>query len=130
LKNKLLHIGLQVLEEDIKKFYYDILNCELLRIFTLEPENSFLIFKVKEEVKILYTSCSGIELELFITNKPNSPGYGHICIQSSEAEKIAEKSIEKGYQTFIKKRNSNRTYFISDSNHNLFEIKDIPSEKL
>ncbi len=121
--NNILHIGLPIIEKDIDSFYTDILNCKIERTFNLQSEDSFAIFGIKEEVRILYTSCSGIEFELFIDGKIKSPTFGHICFQSSEAERIVEKAVEKGFPTFIRKRNLKETYFISDSNHNLFEIK-------
>ena len=58
-----------------------------------------------------------------IDGKIKSPSFGHICFQSSEAERIVKKAAEKGFHTIIRKRNSKETYFINDSNHNLFEVK-------
>jgi len=121
--NKILHIGLHIIENDLESFYTNVLNCKIERTFNLQPEDSFNIFGINEEVKILRVSCGGIELELFIDGKIKSPTFGHICFRSSEAERIFETASENGYRTFIRKRNSGETYFISDSNHNLFEIK-------
>jgi hypothetical protein len=121
--NKILHIGLHIIENDLESFYTNVLNCKIERTFNLQPEDSFNIFGINEEVKILRVSCGGIELELFIDGKIESPTFGHVCFQSSEAERIFETASENGYRTFIRKRNSGETYFISDSNHNLFEIK-------
>ena len=123
--NNILHVGLHVVKEDVKNFYSEVLNCEIIRTFILQPEDSYSIFGIKEKVQILYTSCGSIDLELFIGNKIESPSFGHICLQSSEAEEIFRKAGKKGYHTFIRKRNSGETYFISDSNYNLFEIKTL-----
>lgn len=121
--NNILHIGLHITEKDIDSFYIDILNCKIERTFNLQPEDSFAIFGIKKEVNILYTSCSGIDLELFIGDKIDSRNFGHVCFQSTEAEKIFKMAKEKGFKTLVRKKNSSETYFISDSNHNLFEIK-------
>ena len=93
------------------------------RTFKLLPEDTFSIFGINEGVKILYASCNGIDLELFINGEINIPTFGHICFQSLEAERIVKQAKEKGFHTFIRKRNSKETYFIGDSNHNLFEMK-------
>ncbi len=123
MTNKLLHIGLHIIENDIESFYTNVLDCKIERTFSLQAEATFPIFNINKEVKIFYVNCNGIEFELFIGDKIDSPTFGHVCIQSSDAEKIFEKAKLMGYHTFIRKRNSKETYFIKDSNQNLFEIK-------
>jgi len=125
MTNSLLHIGLHVLEEDVQKFYLDILNCEPKNNFTIQAEDAFLIFGISREVRVQLVSSGGIELELFIDDIKKTFTFGHICFRSTDAERIIVNASEKGYHTFIRKRNSNETYFISDSNQNLFEIKKI-----
>jgi len=124
VKNKLLHIGLHIIEKDIESFYTNVLDCKIERTFSLQAEDAFSIFNINKNVKILYVICNGVEFELFIDGKIDSPTFGHVCIQSSDAEKIFERAKQMGYHTFIRKRNLKETYFISDSNKNLFEIKN------
>lgn len=125
MNNSLQHIGLQVLEEDLQSFYKDILNCETKRSFTLSAEEAFPIFGIKQEVTIYFVACGDIGLELFVGEKIHTPTFGHICFQSNKAEEINNKAKAKGFRTYTRKRNSNATYFISDNNNNLFEIKKI-----
>jgi hypothetical protein len=125
MENSLLHIGLHVLEQDVKNFYSEILSCETKRIFVLQAADVNSFFGLNKEVTVQLVSCSGIDFELFIDGKIDSSTFGHVCFQSADAEKIFEKAKEGGYKTFVRKRNSNETYFISDSNHNLFEIKNV-----
>ena len=71
MTNSLLHIGLHVLEEDVQKFYLDILNCEPKNNFTIQAEDAFLIFGISREVRVQLVSSGGIELELFIDDIKN-----------------------------------------------------------
>lgn len=123
MTNSFLHTGLHILEEDLQSFYKDVLNCELIRSFSVTTEDVFSIFGIKQEVTVHLVSCGGIELELFIGERTEAHTFGHICFQSTHAEEIFEKSKTKGFKTFVKKKNSGATYFISDKNNNLFEIK-------
>ncbi len=123
MTNSFLHTGLHILEKDLQNFYKDVLNCETIRSFTVTMEDAFSIFGIKQEVTAHLVSCGGIELELFIGEKTEAHTFGHICFQSTQAEEIFEKSKTKGFNTFVRKKNSNTTYFISDKNKNLFEIK-------
>lgn len=124
MNNSLIHVGLHVLEKDVLDFYKEILDCQTKRTFTLQPDDAFPIFGINQEVTVQLVSCGGIELELFAGDKKNEiPTFGHLCFQSTEADKIFDKACKAGFRTFIRKRNLNETYFISDNNNNLFEIK-------
>lgn len=124
MDNSLLHIGLCVLEDDVRNFYNEILNCKPKRIFTIQAKDALTIFGINKEATVKLVSCCGINLELFINGKIDSSTFGHICFNSAIAKKIFEKAKENGYKTFLRKINSKETYFISDSNNNVFEIKN------
>jgi hypothetical protein len=117
------HIGLQVIEEDIDSFYIDILGFEPIRTIQLSEEESKDIFDINRKVSILYGSCRGLDMELFVSDLPRIPTYNHICIQTMFPQDMLSAAIFKGYKTFSRRKNGSKTVFISDSNHNVFEVK-------
>ncbi len=117
------HVGLQVIEKDVTDFYSDILHFKTERIFALTEKDTLEIFNMSNGAKIYFGNCEDMELELFISDSPTSPTFGHACFQTAEAPELAEKAREKGYRVFIRDNGKSKTYFISDTNHNLFEIK-------
>ncbi len=121
----LKHIGLQVVENDIEKFYQNILNFEILRTFNLSENITNEIFEIKEDVKVIYGNCEGIDFELFVSKKIKNSTYNHICIETENATEILEKAKQNGYKTYVRQNNENNTFFITDSNFNTFEIKNI-----
>lgn len=126
MANLIHHIGLQVIEKDVTSFYKNILGCIAIREFILSKEDAFSIFNIKKEVTIIYMQCENIELELFIDNIPKEATFSHVCIHTDNAIDIVNKAKNKNYHVFIReKKDKTKTYFIRDSNYNLFEIKSI-----
>lgn len=125
MDNSLLHIGLHVLEDDVKNFYIEILNGEPVRSFNIQAEDALEIFGIYKEAAVQLFSCGGIDLELFVDGKIDYQSFGHVCFKSGNAKEIYRKAEEKGYKTLLRKRNSYETYFISDRNNNVFEIKNL-----
>jgi len=123
MTNTLLHIALQVREKDVNSFYVDILNGKITHTFALSKEDSFEIFNINKNVIVSQMSCEGIDFELFVDNKRLLPTFAHVCFQSLQAKEIFEKAKLNGYPTYVRNPNSSPTYFVSDTNSNLFEIK-------
>ncbi len=120
------HIGLQVTEEDISSFYINVLGCNVLREFTLLKEDAYLIFGILKEVDIFYTQCGNIELELFVDKTPKAATFNHVCIHADNVVEIVKKAQSAGFNVFTREKNDHtKTYFVSDSNHNIFEMKKI-----
>jgi hypothetical protein len=117
------HIGLQVVEKDVKNFYIDIIGCKILSTRFLSKEDAGLIFNIPNEVKILYTACAKVDMELFVTDSPKPATFSHLCIHANCASEIADKALQSGYRVYVRKKENTETYFISDSNFNVFEIK-------
>jgi len=124
MENEIKHIGLQIREKDLEEFYVNVLEFKLLRTFTLSAEEADEIFGINQAVKILFGGSKDIELELFINESPRTPTFSHVCFHTVHASEIADKASLKGYRTFIRGKDGKETFFISDSNHNLFEIKN------
>jgi hypothetical protein len=118
------HIGLQVIERDVDSFYIDILGFEPIRTMQLSAEESNDIFGINSKVSILFGLCRGLDMELFISDSPLTHSYNHICIQTKNSQGISIAAKQKGYRVFTRRTSSSETLFVSDSNHNVFEIKE------
>ena len=126
--NSLSHIGLQINDKDLKSFYFNILECKVEKEFMLNKEEATNIFGISENIKIVQTKIGNIKLELFVFNKKIQSNFNHICFTSSKSSQIAEKVEKENYKVYIHTKTDNsKTYFISDSNNNIFEFKSIES---
>jgi hypothetical protein len=114
------HIGLQVIDEDVDSFYIDILGFEPIRTMQLSAEESNDIFGINKKVSILFGSCRGLDMELFISDSPRVISYNHLCIQTKYPQDMLSAAIFNGYRTFTRRKNVYETFFISDSNNNVF----------
>jgi len=123
MSSTLTHIALQVNEKDVDSFYVDVLNGEVTRTFELSREDAAEIFNIDKKVKVSQVSCEGIEFELFIDGNQLLPTFAHVCFHSLRANEIIEKAKLNGYKTFVRNNNLSSTYFVSDTNSNMFEIK-------
>ena len=118
------HNGLQVLQADVKSFYEDILGYKIERSFALSAEESLNIFGIDSPVEIVQGDCGEVNFELFISSNLKQPTYNHTCISLSNAQSLSELALQKGYRVYTRKGKAGTTYFISDSNRNIFEIKE------
>ena len=119
----IVHIALNVSEKDVQSFYIDVLKGEVTRTFELSKEDSSEIFNINKKVQVSQVSCEGIDIELYIGGESQLPTFAHVCFQSLQAKEIFEKAKLNGYHTYVRNNNSSPTYFVSDANSNLFEIK-------
>jgi hypothetical protein len=119
----LKHIALEIDKSDLDDFYRDILKTEIAEQALLKEETAEQLFGVPQPVKVHYAKGEGYELELFCYRKTFIPTFRHICIESKRARDIYHSSLEKGYRA-VKRKNGDRvSYFITDSNGNMFELK-------
>ncbi|NEW84662.1 MAG: hypothetical protein GZ094_20165 [Mariniphaga sp.] len=123
MTNDIIHIALHVSEKDVHSFYVHVLNGKVIRTFELSKVDASEIFNINKKVKVSKISCEGIDFELFVDNDLNMPTFAHVSFQSLQAKEIFEKAKLKGYRTYVRNNNSSVSYFISDTNCNLFEIK-------
>lgn len=117
------HAGLQIVEKDVEDFYIDVMGCQIVSTSYLSKEDAGQIFDIHQEVKILFTICAEMDIELFIADTPRTLTFSHICIHVSSATELVDKARQKGYRVFARKRENSETYFVRDSNFNVFEIK-------
>ncbi|MGC8825245.1 MAG: VOC family protein [Bacteroidales bacterium] len=124
MENKIHHIGLQITENDLNAFYITVLGCKIIRTFEVSSQDALSIFGIPKSVKIVYTQMGNIELELFTDDTPKPVIFNHTCILTNQANEIANKAMASGYRVYVRKKSDNtQTYFVSDSNNNIFEIK-------
>lgn len=119
------HIGLQVVEADVLNFYEGILGFKSTRSFSLNRNDSNDIFGIDSDVNIIFGNCGEVELELFVSSNPKQPDYNHVCLMVSNAEQLFKLAAQKGYRVFVRQGKLGLIYFITDSNHNIFEIKSL-----
>ena len=119
------HIGLQVIETDITNFYESVFGFKSSKSFSLGCNESKEIFGINTDVTIILGACGEVELELFVSKNPKQLNYNHVCLMVNNAEQLAEHAAQKDYRVFTRENKQGFTYFISDSNSNIFEIKNI-----
>ncbi len=116
---KVKHIGLQVSENDIQSFYVPILGFKLSGTFHLSEQEAYELFGIRKSAEIIYGRCGELDLELFITDGIQK-SFSHLCLSSTKSREIYQKALESGYNASIRKE----TFFIRDSNTNVFELKN------
>ncbi len=122
---KLEHIALSVTDtEEIKNFYFNILEMEEVKSFVLNKELANNIFKIEKEVLVFLLQKDKLFFEIFVTNMQNNQSYNHVCIAIQKREELVEKAIKQGYICIRIKRDMFDLIFIKDKNGNIFEIKE------
>lgn len=122
--NTIKRIGLVVYKKDVKVFYEEVLNFKTTSTFILTQENAINIFGIPAETTVVDGECPEMELELFVlenleNQKLNT--FNHVCFFTERITEIAKKATQKGYKTFVLQHSG--TLFVTDSNQNIFEIK-------
>lgn len=123
--NTLRHIGLQVVEPDVRSFYVDVLKFSCIRTFELSGDTAVEIFGLDKSVEVIFGECAEMALELFVVDVPQQRSFGHCCFSSRRMAEIEKKAVENGYKTYCRGSVDNKTLFISDSANNVFEIKQL-----
>jgi hypothetical protein len=123
---QLLHAGLTVAEEDIQKFYVEVLGFKKEENFQLNEELADSIFQVKDAIDVQYMNKDDLTLELFIFPElKGNKDFRHLCLKMDDCGEIYKKAKEANYWTFRRTKSNNQsTYFIKDQMDNLFELKN------
>ncbi|MDD3322578.1 MAG: hypothetical protein PHS59_14160 [Paludibacter sp.] len=122
--NNIKHIGLTVCEKDVKTFYEEIFDFKIKKTFVLTQENAANIFNILTATTVISGECPEMELELFILDNQDNlkiNTFNHVCFSTHRVTEITAKAIQNGYKTSILPNSG--TLFLSDSNQNIFEIK-------
>ncbi|MBN2660969.1 MAG: hypothetical protein JXR54_06845 [Tannerellaceae bacterium] len=119
------HIGLQVTREDLSAFYVAILDLKFLYNFKIPAQEAERIFGIFEEVEVIYATSGEIDFELFVSNSDRR-SFNHICIETKGNDLINKITSQSKYKVCIREKvDKPNTYFLTDANNNVFEIKPI-----
>jgi len=119
------HIGITINEEgDIDAFYKDLLGLKEERRFELDEDFSEKLFGTGDRVSVTLLSGDDLLMELFLTEKSQTPVYNHICISVDNRGDIIKRAESTGFPvTRIERESGNDILFIRDRSGNIFEIK-------
>lgn len=119
------HVGITInRESDIDNFYKELLGLEEVRKFDLYQELSETLFGISDTVPVTYLSGDNLFVELFLTDKKQTPVYNHICIAVSERDLFVKKAESMAFfVTRIERESRDDLMFIRDNSGNIFEIK-------
>ncbi|MFA6873074.1 MAG: hypothetical protein WCQ86_03715 [Bacteroidaceae bacterium] len=125
MNGSLKHIGLQVVQKDLLPFYQEVFKMEFQSTFILSKDDSYKIFNKEQVVSIIYAKSEFCDFELFVVEEaPLKISFAHLCIELDQPLLFANTASGKGYEVILReKENKSKTYFIKDSNRNIFEIK-------
>ena len=120
----LRHIALEIKEDDLQRFYVDVLGGLIKNSKTLKKQDAASIFQINSEVLVYDLSVQNIDFEMFVKDKVKTTSFLHICLAVHNASNIYKKAKENNYWTFLRENNQWETYFIKDNNGNMFELKN------
>ena len=120
------HIGITINEKnDIDAFYKDLLGLKEERKFELYEDVSEKLFGIGDRVPVALLSGEDFFMEVFLTDKKQTPVYNHICISIEDRNDIIQKAKSKGFPvTRIERESRDDIVFLRDRSGNIFEIKD------
>ena len=120
------HIGITINEEsDIDALYKDLLGLKEERKFELYEDVSGKLFGTGERVSVMLLSGEDFFMEVFLTDKKQTPVYNHICISVDNSDDIIAKAKSMGFPvTQIERESRDNIVFLRDRSGNIFEIKD------
>lgn len=122
----LQHIALTINDlREIPEFYQNVLQCKVLRQFSLNHDITHTVFNTEGPVDVFVAEAQDTHLEIFLTSEPEYKVFSHICFTYRNADQVFNKALELGYMALVKKNPSHNTYFIHDKSGNMFEIKEI-----
>lgn len=120
------HIALNILNQDeLKKFYQDILGMKEKKSFMLNKKLAKHIFNIDKEIPVFLYQKNDLYLELAINPLENKKqGFSHVCIFVNNREALLRKAKENNYEVIRIKRDGPDLIFIKDQNENCFELKE------
>lgn len=121
----LIHIALDITENDLQDFYINILGGTIVRQFVLNDSISSSVFQLPKSVDVTILDIKNVQFELFTNSTTNEclPDYKHLCFDMKNGQEIRDKAIAANYMVHERQGATGITYFIKDRNNNMFEIK-------
>lgn len=120
------HIALSVSDQqEIEKFYSNILEMKQIKNFVLGRDLADNIFGIDEEINVFLLQKDKVVFEIFITTVSKKQAFDHVCISINNRENFINKVIKSGYKVIRIKREFFDLIFIKDKDGNIFEIKEM-----
>ena len=120
----LLHVGIQVIQDDVENFYVNVLGGILNESFKIGEQISEKIFAIPAETEVLIVRVHELMLELFMHKTVAPKSYAHFCLEVNNIDNIIYKAEQLSYKTVLhKSAKGTNTWFIYDNNNNIFELK-------
>jgi hypothetical protein len=120
---QLEHVAFDIRASDVVPFYLELLQGKIIRSFELSQVDAGLIFQIDEPTTVFLVDYGQFMIELFVSERLNSPTFHHLCLLVENAGLVAKLAKEKGYAVIERKGKNGMTYFLYDSKHNIVEIK-------
>lgn len=118
------HIEIKTKKSDIQEFYVEILGGIISRHYTLPEKDAVKKYHLPLQLEVYELKIQNKLLDLLVYEVFEQDSLDHIYLELDNASKIYFKAEEKKYIAKKRKNGKSETYFIIDSNNNLFEIKD------
>lgn len=127
MKINLDHIAIACsCEENVDKFYGELLGLEKLRSFTIPANLTKQIFNLDKEYKVSTYGADTFRLEIFIVDQDDLPipHYNHICFTTDNRRQFIENCTSMGLNPNTVTKGDSVYLFIKDFDGNMFEIKE------
>lgn len=123
----LRHIALHInQEEEIQKFYSEVLQFNEFHRFTLDSKVASAVFGIQEPVLVVRMRQFNVELELLIHSKPISNSLAHHAFEFWRMHEVFSKAEKMNYKTTrVAKENGRMAFYVDDAAGNHFELKEI-----
>ncbi len=123
----LRHIAIHINnEEEIQKFYSEILQFNEFHRFTLDKNVADSVFGINEPVLVARMRQFNVELELLVHSQPIATGLAHHAFEFWRMHEVFSKAEKMNYKTIkVAKENGRMAFYVADAAGNFFELKEI-----
>jgi catechol 2,3-dioxygenase-like lactoylglutathione lyase family enzyme len=124
---RLMHAGLvSSSERRAERFFGGVLGFEQTRRSQLSAELGKSLFGFDEGCEILYYGGGDLELEVFVTGRPEvvEGKISHLCLEVVDRDQVLARCAELGFAVRQAPKADYVVVFIADEDGNLFEIKE------
>jgi len=110
-------------KEKAKIFFTEILGLPVKKEFVISNDLSKSIFGIDSACEIINFDDGNTCFEVFITRRPHSKNYDHVCIEVDDKEEFISRCKTNGIEPMIIPRGEKSLIFLKDFSDNLYEIK-------
>ena len=123
----LQHVALEMRDEnEAALFFTEILALSKLKSMTWSSEHNKAIFGNDEALELLMYGNEHICVEVFLTGRPVTPTYRHLCLSVADRETFVSKCRAHRLTIITAQKGGRQLLFVRDFSGNLYEIKESP----